>query len=158
MMELSNQSKLWFFQVMEPLSHDQMQYVKESLEDFLSSWKAHGAALFAGYEILHDRIVVVAVDEEKAMATGCSIDKLTHLFKEIGAQSGLDFFNRMIVHYEDNGQIQSTPLNQFWALRKANKIDDQTIVLDTTVKTLGEFKSGWKKPFSVSWHAEAWGR
>jgi hypothetical protein len=100
----------------------------------------------------------VAVDEEKAMATGCSIDKLTHLFKEIGAHTGLDFFNRMIVHFEENDQIHSAPLNQFWALRKANKIDDQTIVLDTTVKTLGEFKSGWKKTFSASWHAEAWGR
>lgn len=157
-MELSESSKVWFFQSASELSEAQRLKIASALDEFLVGWKAHGASLFAGYEILHNRVVLVAVDEEKALATGCSIDKLTHLFKDLGAQLNIDFFNRTIVHYEHNEEIHSTPLNQFWAMRKAELIHDETVILDTTVRTLGEFKNSWRKKFSESWHAEVWGR
>lgn len=157
-MELSENSRVWFFQNTSEFTEHQKNVIETALIEFLAGWKAHGASLFADFEFIHNRIVLVAVDEDRAMATGCSIDKLTHLFKALGSQLNIDFFNRTVVHYERNGEVFSTPLNQFWAMRKAELIDDETIVFDTTIRFFGEYKAAWRKKFKESWHAEAWGR
>ncbi len=160
-MEIQNldpNSRIWIYIANKSLDNTQVEYIESALQTFLKGWSAHGAALFAGYEIQASRIVIVAVDETKASASGCSIDKLVHLFQDLGKQLNVDFFDRMQVAYEHEQQIQFTPLNNFWAMRKANIVNDDTVVFDSTVRNLNEWKLGWKKKFSNSWHAEAWGR
>jgi hypothetical protein len=155
---LDPNSRVWIYIANKSLDYSQVEQVKNSLELFLKNWSAHGAALFAGFEIQAERIVIVAVDETKATASGCSIDKLVHLFQDLGKKLNVDFFDRMQVAYEIDNQTHFTPLNNFWAMRKANLISDETLVYDTTVRNLQDWKLGWKKKFGNSWHAEVWGR
>jgi hypothetical protein len=112
----------------------------------------------ADFDVIANRIYVIAVDETKAAASGCSIDKLVHLFKDIQSEFQIDFFDRMQVAYFDNGEVKFSKLNNFWAMRKAGLINDETLVYDTTIQSLGEWRESQIKPFSKSWHAEAWGR
>lgn len=158
MKQLAENSRIWFFQSDRPFTAREEQQIREKLEAFLEEWTAHGAALFASYEIALNRVAVVAVDEEKALATGCSIDKLSHLFRELSAETGIDFFNRMLVHYEpeEGEEWKTIPLHQFWAMRKAERLNDSTIIFDTTVRNLGEYIRAGKKTFGESWHAEMW--
>lgn len=156
--ELSDDSKVWIYQADRVLNNSEVSAISKELENFLADWSAHGAALEAGGEVLHSRFVVIAVDEEKALASGCSIDKSVHFMKLIGEKYQVDFFNRMLTVYEENGELLACQLHEFWARRKAGLINDATVVFDNLVKNLGEYKRAWKTTFEKSWHAEMWGR
>jgi hypothetical protein len=155
---LAEHSRVWVYQANRFLSEQEIVAISNALSQFIESWNAHGASLYAGFEIISSRFVVLAVDEEKALASGCSIDKSVHFFQKIGEQLNIDFFNRMQVMYEMDGELKDTPLHQFWAMRKANLIGDDIIVYDNLVKNIAEFKERWRVSFAKSWHAEMWGR
>ena len=57
-----------------------------------------------------------------------------------------------------NEEIQTEGIAQFWALRKANRLTDETLVLDTTVGTLGDWTTSKWKPFANTWHKDMYGR
>ena len=155
---MPDSSRVWVYQANRILSEEEAHSISKNLESFLAGWASHGASLDAAFEIKYNRFVVVAVDEAKALASGCGIDKLVHFFQDCGKALNIDFFNRMIVVYNTENEIVEAPLHQFWALRKAGVVTDSTIVFDNLVSNLGEYKSKWETTFSNSWHAEMWGR
>jgi hypothetical protein len=76
----------------------------------------------------------------------------------MGEKLGVDFFQRTQVLFFENGKLVECPLNVFWAKRKAGLIDDETTLIDQTVKNVGDWKQKWIVPFQSSWHAEMWSR
>jgi hypothetical protein len=155
---MSDSSRVWVYQADRFLTVEEEGNIASKLVDFLNGWASHGASLDSAFEIKYSRFVVVAVDEAKALASGCGIDKLVHFFQEIGRELNIDFFNRMQVVYRQESEIISQPLHQFWGLRKAGVVTDDSIVFDNLVKNLAEYRSTWETQFSNSWHAEMWGR
>jgi hypothetical protein len=158
MQEMSDSSRVWVYQADRFFSKEEQEFIASKLSEFLLNWASHGTALDSAFEIKYSRFVVVAVDEQKALASGCGIDKLVHFFQELGKHANIDFFNRMQVVYRINDEILSLPLHQFWGLRKAGVLSDESIVFDNLVKNLMEYRSRWETAFKNSWHAEMWGR
>ena len=156
--DLSAHSRIWIFQSNTPFSPKQEAYLTTSLKQFLADWNTHGSAMHTDFEITLNQVVVVAADEDKMAASGCSIDKLTREIQRVGAELQLNLLDRQTIFYKENGEIKTAPIATFWALRKANRINDETPVLDTTINNLTEWQtSGWKK-FGLSWHKEMYGR
>lgn len=155
---MPDSSRVWVYQGDRFLSQDEEVVISTKLMEFLNSWASHGAQLDSAFEVKYSRFVVVAVDEEKALASGCGIDKLVHFFQDAGKALNVDFFNRMQVVYRDKDSIVSEPLHQFWGLRKAGVLNDDSIVFDNLVKNLAEYRAKWETNFSNSWHSEMWGR
>lgn len=153
---LPDSARVWIYQASASLTEHHSAAIRTSLEPFIAQWAAHGAALAAGFEIMHDRFVVIAVDEDQQAATGCSIDKSVHLMLGLEQQLGLTFTDRKAIAYLQENQITTAPMHEFWALRKAGRVSADTIVFDNLVKTLGELKGEWQKPFSESWHQTMW--
>lgn len=158
MHEMPDSSRVWVYQADRFLSQEEEAIISSKLTEFLNGWASHGAQLDSAFEVKYSRFVVVAVDEEKALASGCGIDKLVHFFQDAGKVLNVDFFNRMQVVYRDKESIVSEPLHQFWGLRKAGVLNDNSIVFDNLVKNLAEYKAKWETSFSNSWHSEMWGR
>jgi hypothetical protein len=158
MQEMPDSARVWVYQADRILVTSEVDHIFTKLTDFLKSWSSHGASLDSAFEVKYARFVIVAVDEEKALASGCGIDKLVHFFQELSNTLQVDFFNRMIVVYRSDDEIVSAPLHQFWGLRKARVIGDETIVFDNLVKNLADYRMKWETTFNNSWHAEMWGR
>lgn len=158
MHEMPDSSRVWVYQADRFLSQEEEVVISSKLTEFLNGWASHEAQLDSAFEVKYSRFVVVAVDEEKALASGCGIDKLVHFFQDAGKSLNVDFFNRMQVVYRDNQTIVSEPLHQFWGLRKAGVLNDDSIVFDNLVKNLAEYKVKWETNFRNSWHSEMWGR
>ena len=158
LLDLPSHARLWIFQSSQPLSSDEMGFIDKELKSFLADWNTHGSAMRADFEFQLDQILVVAAAEEQMAASGCSIDKLTREIQRLGAALNKNLLDRQIIFYKEGDIIHSAPIATFWGLRKANRISDETIVLDTTVKNLNEWLTeGWKK-FGLSWHKEMYGR
>ena len=156
--DLSANSRVWIFQSSLPFTTDQETYITHSLKQFLADWNTHGSAMHTDFEIAMNQVVIVAADEEKMAASGCSIDKLTREIQRIGSELQLNLLDRQTIFYQENGEIKTAPISTFWALRKANRIDDETLVLDTTIKNITEWRTDVWKKFGLSWHKEMYGR
>jgi hypothetical protein len=156
--EFSDSSKIWIFQANQPLLPEMMSTIDQVLSDFCENWTSHGAQMKAGFTIEYNRFVVVALDESTAVVSGCGQDKLIHVIQNLGTTLKLDFFDRLQVVYFEENILKEVRLHEFWGLRKANIITNETKVFDNTVKNLGEWKEKWVVSFDNSWHAEMWGK
>lgn len=156
MEHLPDSARVWIYQSDRALNQVEQEGIAKAMDGFVQQWKAHGADLAAGYELRDGRWLILAVDESAQVATGCSIDSSVYLVRELGERYGIDFFNRTLVVYEQDGQQLSAPMHEFWARRKAGLVNEGTYVYNTIARTLGELRSHWRQTFEESWHQEAW--
>ncbi|MFM9423464.1 MAG: hypothetical protein RIR06_1925 [Bacteroidota bacterium] len=150
--------RIWIFCSSTELSQETQEHLLKSVSNFLMTWNNHGNQLFGKCWIELNQILIVSLDEEKMLASGCSIDKLNRMIQQFSAEQNIHLFDRLIVFYKENEALKTTPLSHFWALRKANVVTDSTYVLDTTITNLGEWNSSKWKEFQNSWHKKMFGR
>lgn len=153
---LADNARVWIYTADRELNAAECAVVNAYMTHFISDWAAHGAGLRAGFEVMHQRYLVVAADEATVAASGCSIDSSVRVIKDLGAKLTIDFFNRTLVGFEDEGTLRFSPIHDFWARRKANLVHDETLVFNTLAATLGELRRSALLPFAESWHAEMW--
>ena len=149
---LPNTTKVWIYQASQPFPVDSILEMRHLLSDFTKHWHSHNNQLNAFGEIYHNQFIVLMVDESRAGASGCSIDKSVHFIKQIEQQFGIDLFDRMTFTYKDGETIKTAQRDEFAALYQAGKINDDTLVFDNLVKNKGEFDAQWLKPLGASWH------
>jgi hypothetical protein len=151
---LPSQSRVWIYGAERELSTEETTTIRTALQTFVADWVSHRRELNAGADVLHDRFVVIAVDETQAEASGCSIDGSVHFLQDLGAKMEIDFFNRMIFSYRDDaGAIHTIPRDEFKIRYKAGQLENDTIVFDPLVKELGELRQIFERPLEDSWHS-----
>jgi hypothetical protein len=118
------------------LDPTELNFAEEKLSEFLSSWKAHGKSLKCNGTILFSQYLILCVNEEVELASGCSIDSSVHFVKSLGNELKVDFFNRMsVLSFIDDNQTQDS--NYFEATKGTNPY------LNPLIQTLGELRSNW---------------
>ncbi len=152
-MNLSQNSKIWIFQSTRNFNSEEISEIESVLDGFMQEWNAHGAKLTAAYAIPYDRFIVLAVDENMEMASGCSIDSMTRVIKSLEEKYQFGLLNRMLVSYQLDGEIFTIPLNEFKQKVKNGEIPLQASVFHNGITSLGEFEEGWELPLSESWVA-----
>lgn len=100
---LPETSKVWIYQSQTEITEELQVRLLPKLKTFIQGWAAHGNGLFGDATILENYFIVLAVDESKVPASGCSIDTSVHFIRHIGQEFNLDFFNRLNVLIELDG-------------------------------------------------------
>lgn len=153
-MEISENSRIWIYQSNRALNPVEQEQIQRRLNDFTSQWQAHGHQLTALAEIRYHRFIILMVDEARAGATGCSIDKSVNLMKELEDEFNISLFDRFNIAYRTGDDITSVSREEFEALIAAGKVNEETIVFNNLVPTVRELNSKWEVPFRESWHAQ----
>ena len=149
-MNLADDSRIWIFQANRKFSTEEKQVITEKLNMFIADWNAHGAELLADFDLPYDQFIVVGVDEKQATASGCSIDKLTKLVREIDAGYSFDLLNRMLVSYENEQEVFIEKLPTFKQKVKEGEIKNVK-VFNNGISSLNDFKQNWLLPIEESW-------
>ncbi|WP_414820069.1 hypothetical protein, partial [Staphylococcus epidermidis] len=89
-------------------------------------------------------------DENQATASGCSIDKLTKIVREIDADYSFDLLNRMLVSYENEQEVFIEKLPTFKQQVKLGEIKNVK-VFNNGISSLNDFKQNWLLPIEESW-------
>lgn len=152
---IPDHARLWVFGANRRLTPSEAQRLEERMRGFLREWAAHGRALAAAPAVLQERFLLVAADEEKATASGCSIDALTRHVRELERELEVRLLDGQSVWFRDSaGSIRCVDRAEFRALAGHGEIDGRTRVFDLTVDTLGALRAGrWEVPAESSWHA-----
>jgi hypothetical protein len=151
--DFSPESRVWVYTASRALSVQEADFAQKQLDAFCRQWTAHNQALQASAEVYQGQWLILMVDETRAGASGCSIDKSVHFLEDLGQAMGIDFFERMRFAWVDQqGQIQMADRAAFAALVQEGSIGTDTLVVNTLVQTKRELEEKWLLPFGESWH------
>jgi len=149
---LPDSTRVWIYQANRPFREEDIPEIRHKAQAFAQSWISHNRQLRAHADVLHNRFVVLMVDESRADASGCSIDKSVYFLKQLQAEYGVDLFDRMAFSYMDGEEVATVPRETFARLYQEGKINDDTLVFDTLVSTKEGLNRNWLKPLGQSWH------
>jgi len=151
---LAAHSRIWIFQADRFMSAAESEMIKKTMNDFIPKWASHGNDLYGGFEWIDNLFLVVGVDEAKSPASGCSIDSLTRVVKDLGMALHTDFFNRLNIAYQSNqGKIELVSMSDFKHLINAGQVDQNTVVYNNLVQNRQELNEKWRTIVKNSWHS-----
>lgn len=139
-----------------PLSAEEESALLGHVDAFLDQWRAHGDPLAAAREWVYGRFLLVAVDDRVTPPSGCSIDALVHLLRDLESELGTEIVGGASVWYREEGPegaIRRVSRPEFKRLAKEGRITEGTVVFDLALTRLGELHEGrWEVPAGESWH------
>lgn len=148
--KMPDHARVWVYQADRNLSEAEMQYIQQSLDAQINNWAAHGAALVGSATILHNRFVIVSVDENHNQVSGCSIDASTNWLKNLGAEMNLNFFDRSVAYIQDD-EIKTVEMLKIKALVTEGILTPDTLIFNNLVPNIGEFNKAWNVSAGDSW-------
>jgi len=150
---LPEESKIWIYQSNRKFSDEEMAQIDEALKTFVENWAAHGTGLEASYQLKYNRFIILAVNQENQMATGCSIDASVAFIQSLEQKYGVDLLDKMNVTYRLGEHIAHKPLTEFKKMAKDKAVSGNTIVFNNLVNNIAEYNESWEIPAQDSWHS-----
>ena len=144
---IPEESRIWIYAAEQKLTNEQESYILKYISDHLKNWEAHKVPLNAGVIISENQFVVVALDETKNGASGCSIDTLQNKIQELEKELSISLLNRLNIFCRINDEIQCVPSFKLESTAKAN-----TLFYDLTIQRKSDLHS-YLKPISEGWCA-----
>lgn len=150
--QLADHARVWIYQSNRPFSEREQLVLTSQINGFVYEWAAHGRELLAVGGVLFNQFIVLAVDEQKTGASGCSIDKSVNFMKDLAAQYGVSLFDRLTFTFLKDGQVETATSSDFKRLFTEGVIAQDTLVFDNLVNNVGDLRTAWLKPLASSWH------
>tara|TARA_B110000444_G_scaffold180752_1_gene169527 strand:+ start:117 stop:581 length:465 start_codon:yes stop_codon:yes gene_type:complete len=144
---LPEESRIWLYAAENALSKGQQDYILKVISDALKGWNAHKQPLTAGVTILENHFIVVALDENKNGASGCSIDTLQNTIQKIEKELTLSLMNRLNVFCKIEDEVLCIP-----SFKLRNVADKDTLFYDLTILTKSDLNT-YLKQISEGWCA-----
>jgi hypothetical protein len=143
-------NRVWTYIISRQLDESQLRQLVEAGEEFVQNWTAHENKLKATFRIYYGRIIIVTVNENINMASGCSIDKLTRFIQQLELKYDVELMNRMLVAYKEHENLNVTTVSSIPQLLNNKNISEDTIVFNTAAATQNELAQ-WEQPLKNTW-------
>lgn len=151
--DFSDQSKVWIYQSNRLFSISEAFEIDHILQDFIASWKSHGAPVKGFANLFFGQFIVIMADESATTVGGCSTDSSVHVIKKIEQLCKVDLFNRQNLAFVLKEKIELLPLAQFNYALENKFIQLDTLYFNNTVATKGSWMKEWIIPVQESWLA-----
>lgn len=122
--------------------------LEQQTNEFCRHWQAHGRPLRAAAMLLHNRFLIVAVDETHGSASGCSIDGLMQFLHQLGRQYDVDFFNRRLIAVEQDGAVVVFPWQELRRRLAEGALPADVRVFNTWISRWEEFAAHFLTPLN----------
>ena len=150
--KIPDTSRIWIYQSNREFSSEEVNVIKFNAKKFIENWTRHGDDLKGSFTIVYNRFIVIAVDENFANVSGCSIDASVRFIQQIQSELNIDLLNKLHIAFKTNDDVNSVSLNDFRSFIASDKITQDTIVFNNLVNTKADFESKWEVPAKESWH------
>lgn len=149
--DLDKSSRLWVYQSDRPFNEEEKQFILQNGKVFVENWTAHNKALNASIDIKYNQFIVLAVDETKAPATGCSIDKSVHFIKALENELKINLLDKSKIAFLKGNEVFLEKLPSIKLKVEADEISADLMTFNNMVTTKGEFEENWLIPAARSW-------
>jgi len=149
--ELPKTARLWIYQSNRTITSEENEAMAQHLSTFCFDWAAHGAGLKSSFQILHNRFVIIAVDEGFNAASGCSIDSSVNQIKLLENKFGINFMDRTQVAFIKDEEVFIETLSTIKTKVKEGVISSETKTFNNLVETVADFDSNWVVSAGDTW-------
>lgn len=154
LLNLPDQSRLWMYAANREMNFEECQEINKALQNFTQHWTSHDMPIQAGAVIWYNRIILIAANESFQSVSGCGIDKSVKLMKDLGAQFGIDFFNRLQILVKQNNGLTGYTKDGLQKALDTDELNEQSLVFNPMVQTLGDFREKGFVPLHQFWMAK----
>ncbi len=151
--QMPEHSRIWIYPCNRKFSEEEKNKINQLLTEFCENWQTHGSAMVASFNIVHDRFIIVAADQEVLAASGCAIDKQVVLILQIEKELDVVLLDKMNVTYKTGEFFAHKSLVDFKRLVKEKAVNAETIVYNNLVNNIAEWHDNWEIPMKDSWHS-----
>lgn len=151
--QLPDDSRIWIFQSDRLLSEEEIESINPILNFFISDWTAHQQTLRASFTFLHNHFLIIGVDENMAIASGCSLDKVFHVVRACGQKINTDFLNRLHIAAMIQNVITLHSVKQILDIAENRNNNEPLMIFSNIIETKSEMKNNWLIPIEKSWLA-----
>lgn len=151
--QLPDRSRLWIYQCSRALSDAEVQEAQGQLEQFTQGWQAHGQDLSASFQLLHNRFLILGVDQDLHAPTGCSIDASVAVVRALEQAFGVSFFERTQIPFLIDGDIQVFPMNAIKEKVASGLLTPETTTFNNLIDTKSTWQKEWEVPAKETWLA-----
>lgn len=141
-----SEGPLWVFSADRRLDESELKPIQDTINGFLKSWMAHGQPVVADFQILDNTVILVAADQNKCDVTGCSKDKLNHLFLQMGNHLQVNFFNRMLIPVLHEERVELVHWKDIEDSLNNGTLSTDSRYLDGSIHSIAEFRRSGLKP------------
>ncbi|RZJ98994.1 MAG: ABC transporter ATPase [Flavobacterium sp.] len=150
---LPEESRIWIYQSNRKFSDEEIAEIEVDLKQFIENWAAHGTSLTASYLLKYNRFIILAVNQEEQVATGCSIDASVVFIQSLEKKYNVDLLDKMNVTFKVGEHVAHKTLIDFKKMAKDKAVTGETIVFNNLVNNIAEFNESWETPAMYSWHS-----
>jgi hypothetical protein len=152
--KLPDSARVWVYGADRDVGKDAEGTLLGEVDNYLTNWTAHGVPLSAARDWRSARFLTIAVDQEQAGASGCSIDGLFRALKSLEQRLGASIVTSGLIFFRGkDGEIRSVSRDEFGELGASGEVDADTEVFDLSVTTLGEWRARFASRAGNSWHS-----
>jgi hypothetical protein len=144
-------SRVWIYQSHRLFTLSEALEIEERLENFVSGWTTHGAAVKGYANLFYGQFIVLMADETATGVSGCSTDGSVRLIKEIEQQFKVQLFDRLALAFFIREKVQMVPLPQLPYAIENGFVNADTLYFNNTVQTKAELETNWIIPLKNSW-------
>ncbi len=149
--EMPKDARIWIYQADRSLTDVEVEAIQKDVISFLEQWSAHGAGLKCSGKLIHNRFLLISVDEKHHGASGCSIDSSVHFIKAMGAHLNVNWFDRANVAFKKQEEVVVTKQLEIKETIAKGEISEDTLTFNNLVSTIDEFESNWVVPAKNTW-------
>lgn len=155
LVSLPDDARTWVFAADPALAGPPASQLLSAVDEYLTSWQAHGSPLTVGRSFTDGRFLTVAVDQRTEGASGCSIDGLFRALQGVERTLSVSLVAGGRTFWRDeHGVVQGGTRDAFSGAAASGRVNGSTPVFDTALGTLGEWRARFERPAAESWHAQ----
>ena len=147
---LPSNSKIWIYTAKRDFTKEEEVLVTNLLSEFVTSWQSHGTPVVGAFEILKDRFIIIAADEQSS-PSGCSIDSSVAAIRKVEAELNIGLLERGTLSYVKNEQIETIAFDAIKPAILSGEISPNTLIFNNNIDQLAQLQSQWQVPASDSW-------
>ncbi|NQV77991.1 MAG: ABC transporter ATPase [Lutibacter sp.] len=149
--QLPDEAKLWIFPSSRKFYPQEIEGLKEKIEDFLSDWDDQGILIRCSFQLEYDRFIIIAVDDSLNSLSLEAHNLLITFIQELEKTFEVVLMDKMNVCYKQGEFVQYKDLIEFKKMMKAKGVSQKTIVFNNMIANKVDFKYNWEINIMDSW-------
>jgi hypothetical protein len=149
--EMPETARIWIYQSNRKLNKEEKEFLMGKLTAFCDQWNTHGALMPSSFDLLHDQFIILAVDESKLGASGCSIDSSVRTLREIEQRLGVNLLDQGKISFIEDGNVITSKLQEIKEYIHGGNLKEETPVFNPMINKKEDLSEKWLIPANESW-------
>lgn len=149
--DMPDEARIWVYQADRPFDEKEKTWIISKLVTFCNQWNTHGSLMPSSFDIKYDQFIVLAVDESKLGASGCSIDSSVKILREIETELDINLLDSGKVSYMDSHGVKVALLPEIRKHINDGSLQAQSKIFNPGVNKIADLEKQWLIPADHSW-------